>query len=368
MEQKEEVPSVPPAVHPTPTLAWRCSISAKQVEEIFHRSECHRRAFPFFAEWVRDNVKGSSDFFRVPHGVEGIEGRPEKWFLRTLDTWRFRNLSWRSIIFHAVPGYNGEPALFKAAIHVLETTAVPLMVLMARYEKAGIGRDRTAVVLSLDIPFDCLKDFINTQNKMNQLEAEKAKILAKGEENTDKQQIERIDKEISRLGHDLRDNWKDEGINDDLYRQASLTLFGLRNPSSHKGPEGGRENEDSGFEPPFILLHSKPDDRHTVVWFRDFALVTPEFQGRMMSLVQRDLTAPPPSSSSSYEFLEWPIHQHAPEVETPEMLCENPGCSKSGGPPPDERVLASFKDHFGAKEKVLLSSSFFSSFINFLNS
>jgi hypothetical protein len=37
-------------------------------------------------------------------------------------------------------------------------------------------------------------------------------------------------------------------------------------------------------EPPMIMLHSRPDDKHMVVWFRDYDLLVPHFHHKIMTL------------------------------------------------------------------------------------
>jgi hypothetical protein len=37
-------------------------------------------------------------------------------------------------------------------------------------------------------------------------------------------------------------------------------------------------------EPPMVMLHSRRDDKHMVVWFRDYELLVPHFHHKIMTL------------------------------------------------------------------------------------
>lgn len=303
----------------------QCSIEPKQVEEVFVRSQLNQKVFTYFAEWCRDNRKLSSAFFKIPLDLDvggAAEGKPERWQIKTIDTGRFINFKWRKVIFTAIPALQSDKELFGLAIKVLETTAVPLMALLSRYERSGLY----ASVLSVDVPFEVMHAFVVSQKRQNEIESRRDA----GEEGYEQDKAAQMTREEHER---MRTLWRRHGLGDELYRRFMMYLLNQRSQGMDSGAD----------EPPMIMLHSRPDDKHMVVWFRDYDLLVPHFHHKIMTLGQ------PPEVECA--FVNWPIVDHSPDQDRPQVMCENPKCDKTEGPSTDPTIMQTYEKHQGPRDK-----------------
>jgi len=286
------------------------------------------RAFTYLAEWCRDNRERSSSFFRLPRDAElsgAAEGKPERWQIKTIDTGRFVNFRWRKVIFTAMPVMSSEKDLFRLATRVLETASMPLMVLLSRYERSGLF----AQVLSVDIPFEVMKAFVISQKRQNEIEANREAGIDGCDGKSAAQMIKEEQEHVKSM-------WSQNGMSQELYRRFAMQLLNLRSQGMDNGAD----------EPPLVMLHSRKDDRHMVLWFRDYHLLIPHFQNSIMTLGQ------PPDVE--YTFVDWPIVDHSPNQDRPQIMCENPKCGKSEGPSTDSSIMKTYERHKGPRDREVI--------------
>ena len=285
--------------------SWRrCSITAKQMEEIFDKKPMEQRKE--VAEWAARCAEECCSFFLVP-SLEGAFGRPEKWKLQCVDTQRFRNFAWRDVSFLSVPPSVSKETLFESAMKILDTRAVGLNLVQGRYEMAGCVH-----VLALRAPFEFLREFVQCQSAQDELERSdrSGRECAYNAQDLKERQLE------------LKKSLRTLGIEDDQYRHFALSLFQIR----------------AEEDPPLIFLHSSLDGQSMVLWFRDFQTLHPTFHQGLL-----------PGVSHLY----WPNYSHKPQANRPMYLCERQGCDSWGGFVTENTlgILDTFIEHEGEIEK-----------------
>lgn len=88
--------------------------------------------------------------------------------------------------------------------------------------------------------------------------------------------------------------WKSHDLSDEIYRRFTMYLLNLRSQgmdstqrqlncfdgsiADNTPASGGAD------EPPLVMIHSRPDDKHMVIWFRDYHLLVPHFHHKIMTL------------------------------------------------------------------------------------
>jgi len=83
----------------------QCSLEPKQVEEIFLKAHHYERLA--LVEWCRSNqnsADGGASVLLLPQEKDsGVEGKPERWQIETVDTGRFASFRFKKIVFTSVP-------------------------------------------------------------------------------------------------------------------------------------------------------------------------------------------------------------------------------------------------------------------------
>jgi len=321
-----------------------CSISSAQVKEIFQKLDTNlRQEIYLWAKNASENPKATSSsvapsimsssnsnastsspfFFKCP---KDNYGDPEKYQIKTLDSFRYASFTWPEIRFKAIPGCATLPELFKVAMELLRDYAIPFALLNCRYEFQNYVQ-----VIGVDCPMDWLKIFVASQQRQNELE-----IDPKSDP-----------KEVQREIQKLKEAWKSDRVEMDLYRTFSLAILKLRSEKSL----------------PFVIFYSLIDKTFFICSFYNYTLLYDGFHVRIPGF-KRDLGL----------FKNWPLVNHPSEIDPPEILCENPGCQKSGGTlkdffcEKDQRkettiilgmddeekrcVFSSYQNHVGPKERI----------------
>ena len=98
-----------------PPAGYRqCSLEPKQVEEIFLKAHHYERLA--LVEWCRSNQNAASSeqmVLLLPQEKDsGVEGKPERWQIETVDTGRFASFRFKKIIFTSVPPRASDTDLF----------------------------------------------------------------------------------------------------------------------------------------------------------------------------------------------------------------------------------------------------------------
>ncbi|KAL6060349.1 MYND-type domain-containing protein [Balamuthia mandrillaris] len=341
-------------LRPTSQTFEQCSLEAKQVEEIFRKmSMAERRRI---ADWCRLNRTQSRHFFLLPPSSDdGVEGIPERWFIRRRDTDRFLPFRWLPLKFLScrTAPYATKEELFAAAVSVFARVAFPFTVLLNCYEQqqqqpgsSSSTSSQVGCVVSFDLPFRCLKALVETNRRQTDIERDPAVELK------DKERLVREEQER------LKALWVEaEGLTNERLREVAMLLYSIRS-----GLQAIRA------EPAFLLLHSSipspssgqkggeedEQERHMVVCLRDFEQLTDAFHHRIMRLSQID-NPQTQRLDRKYSFVYWPLFEHNPEMEAPERLCQREACHKSQGPLllDDGSVPAEWRDHRGPKRREL---------------
>eukprot|EP01103_Thecamoeba_quadrilineata_P002346 TRINITY_DN12316_c0_g1_i1.p1 TRINITY_DN12316_c0_g1~~TRINITY_DN12316_c0_g1_i1.p1 ORF type:complete len:422 (+),score=65.95 TRINITY_DN12316_c0_g1_i1:113-1267(+) len=266
------------------------------------------------SEWAKQN---SSDFPQIiyPSPAEGnVPSRIEKWRLKTLDTNRWQDLRYKSINYEAIPSLESKEKFFTQAIGVLKRVAIPLLIILNRYERAS-----STYVIGVDAPFSCIRAFVRAQRRMD---------------------VEGSEIKQKTCANEAKEKFESEGVSDAVYRELAMSLFTIRGHSA---------------APPFVLIHSARDNRQEVIWFRDIFQIKKwkNFYTTLTPLHGDDPAAVPVGSRPTFHHSSWPLPSLPSEVYTPEVFCENPLCSKSFGPPADAELMRLYREHKGPVEREI---------------
>ena len=301
--------------------SWRrCSITAKQMEEIFDKRPMEFRKD--ISEWAKLNRSCNSEFFLVPK-IEGAEGRPEKWKLLCIDTQRFQNFRWREISFLCVPPRENKDELFNLAMKILDRNSIGLNLCLGRYEKT-----EKAHVISLNVPTILFDEFIEVQKLQDEIERKEKKSLEKDQNEkteTSESKMESSSQELKKRQSEVKRKIIEcKEMDEDQFRHFALSLFQIR----------------AEQDPPLILVHSQVDFQLRVLWFRDFSLINENFHLKILPGVQH---------------LYWPNYSHMPSTNPPIYCCEKSDCKNWGGFVKENKdgILDTFIDHVGELEKEI---------------
>jgi hypothetical protein len=177
------------------------------VEEIFIKAHHYERLA--LAEWTKGVIsaqQGSPDdpilLLSSMDPSDGDLGKPERWQIKTLDSGRYNNFRFnKKLIFVSIPPQNDEKSLFSVAIRIFKRVAVPLSLVLARYEFVKQGH-----VVGVNASREALKKLIECNRELDE------------QQDPSKKNLDLASSKLARLKEELRDM----GMNDDLYRQVSL--------------------------------------------------------------------------------------------------------------------------------------------------
>jgi len=213
-------------------------------------------------------VNGDPQVLRAPP-AEAIGNPADGWEVYSLDTRRFHPMYWRGVSVLSVPPAVSRGELFKHAMKLLESAAVPYSLLLSRYEKVTTGR-----AMVVYVPLEAIRLLVESQALQDELELS----TMEGEITADKLFTNPAVKDEA---HRLRAEWKRLRYDMDLLRSLTMALFKVR----------------GDHHPPAILVYSAEDDDFLTIVCRDILLTADGYH--------RELPVLRPK-----EWLTWPLRDH----------------------------------------------------------
>lgn len=292
-----------------------CVMTESQVYERFEKLPIEHRKV--LAQRVKTFSQEAQPLIVLPKGVEGAEGRPEKWKVLSVDTQRYCNFSWRSLKWIAVcSSYETPQQLVQSAMSSWDHLAVPLCILANRYEYY-----KEIVCIELPARFGLAMSFIRAQSRANEKQMSSSSSSSSSSMDAEEEKA-------------IRSEWVNEGLTLDSYRSFALQLFQIRQER----------------DPPFCLVRFR-GDKTAILWMRDVHLSAASSFYKISSL------NPISPSPQPLEHLSWPSFEHRPDSDPPKILCQRAECTACGGLAEDAKLMAPYARHVGpwrrqAKDEV----------------
>ena len=245
-----------------------------------------------------------------------------------MDTGRYQSFPFIPIEFESiiedVPQNNKE--LFSLAMKIIEPIAIPVGLFSSRFEFLNT-QDKKAIVYGLDIPSECIEEFINSQIRQNEVE----------NMGSDHNSIALLQKEeIAKV----KSIWSSHKIPDNRYRSISLFFYQLREKIAL----------------PFITLYSIPSKTYIFLYFRFGEFIDPLFHNSFLEMLSKaNVIQKSEDNNYQFKFIYWKVTHNPPNIYSPAVYCQNSNCSNFSFALVDNKTKSSFIKHQDSREKEVLS-------------